>query len=286
MIRICHCPDFCLILVAMADPSENDSYSQAHIARLTPSSPHMAEVLELGNRNSKTLGFLPEGAYRQHASDGKILIAVGPNGQVLGYLLYSINRRQMLAYIVHLCVKKNHRRKGIARILIDELKRISLEYTGIRARCRRSYKLDGFWQELGFVAAGEREGRGKSKELITIWWYDHGHPTLFTQAWEKNSQSKTKIVVDANVFYDLSKAPDADSIESHSLLADWLGESVVLCLTNEIFNEIIRHPDRAMRRKHRIQVRSFHLVECDLKDYEENYLTTGTARVTNLTCVI
>jgi len=55
----------------------------------------------LGRRYRATLGFLPDGAYDDHASQGHILGAYDHAGGLTGYLLYRVSRRR--AVIAHLC---------------------------------------------------------------------------------------------------------------------------------------------------------------------------------------
>ena len=242
------------------------------IQTLSPDSPYLTEVIRFGSENSTTLGFLPKGAYVQSACSKQILIAIDNNNRLLGYLLYAINNRQSFTYIVHLCVDKAYRRHGVALALTDELKKKTLALTGIRVRCRRDYNLRHLWESLGFTVKGEMLGRGKDNKPLTIWWYDHGHPTLFTAAAEKISTSKVQVVLDANVFYDLSEPPDDENEESLSLLADWLDNDIEFCLTAEIYNEVDRHEDRKERAAKRRDVGKFAVLELKNNVYE-NCLT-------------
>jgi ribosomal protein S18 acetylase RimI-like enzyme len=47
-----------------------------------------------------------------------LLVATDDKGNFLGYLLYGISGKKMLAYIVHLCVHPEHRKKKVATILV------------------------------------------------------------------------------------------------------------------------------------------------------------------------
>lgn len=221
------------------------------IVTIDENSPHLEEVIDLAQANSATLGFLPRGAFINYAANDQILVALDDKESVLGYLLYAINRKSVFVYIVHLCVERFSRRKGIAEALFNELKRVTRDtYRGIRVRCRRDYDASTLWPKLGFRVTGEIPGRSKHGTKLTIWWFDHGHQTLFTYADEQRTHLKLKVAIDANVFYDLDESSTPKNEESQSLLADWLEENVELCLTSEIFNEINRNPDeRARKRK-------------------------------------
>jgi GNAT superfamily N-acetyltransferase/predicted nucleic acid-binding protein len=232
--------------------------------------PYLEAVVELAQANSDTLGFLPRGAFIGHATYGQILVALDDKEKVLGYLLYGTNRKEVLAYITHLCVAQPQRGQGIALALFDELKKVTKDtFRGIRVRCRRDYEANAVWPKLGFVAAGERPGRSKHGTTLTIWWFDHGHPTLFTLADEQRTRSKLKVALDANVFYQLQDPPTSANEESQSLLADWLQENVELCLTNEIFNEIDRHLDEDERKRGRAFAHTFLILSSPDDDFQK-----------------
>ena len=164
----------------------------------------------------------------------------------------------MLAYIVHFCVRRSQRGKGVAKALFDELKKATKDaFRGIRVRCRRDYEASALWPKLGFVATSEMPGRSKYGTKLTVWWFDHRHPTLFTIADERRSQAKLKVAIDANVFYQLQESPTSLNEESQSLLADWLQEDAELCLTDEILNEIDRHRDEKERQRGRAFASTF-----------------------------
>lgn len=216
------------------------------------------KTIELGNQNKATLGFLPKGAYIRSAKNKRLLVAADEKNNFLGYLLYDVNFRNMAAYIVHLSTIKSHQKSGVAKALFDELKEITKNnYRGIRVRCRRDYKLSPFWSKLGFIPKREVPGKSKHGSTLTIWWFDHGHPTLFTIAEQQRTSSKSKVVIDANIFFDLNESSSSSNKQSQPLLADWLEEKIELCLTPEIYNEIDRHEDKTMREKSRSFAESF-----------------------------
>jgi ribosomal protein S18 acetylase RimI-like enzyme/predicted nucleic acid-binding protein len=231
------------------------------IVAIDEGSPHLEKVIELAQANIATLGFFPKGAFVGYAARKQILVALDDEKNVLGYLLYATSPKKMLAYIVHLCVETSQRRRGIATALFDELKKATKDsFSGIRVRCRRDYGLSGFWSRLGFAAVGERPGRSKRGTTLTVWRFDHELPTLFTFADERRTQSKLRVAIDANVFYDLEEPPTPENEESQSLLADWLEENIELCLTSEIFNEIDRNRDKTERERKRAFARQFRML--------------------------
>ena len=171
---------------------------------------------------------------------------------------YNINQKGKFVSIVHLCVEPSHRQKGVAKALVDYFKKITRDefFQGIRIHCRRDYKVNDVWPKFGFNALDEKHGRSKQGSTLTVWWFDHGHPTLFTLADEQKIGSKLPVVIDANIFYDLQKSPQsASEKESHSLLAGWL--NIKLHLTPEIYNEINRHKNEIKRKSGREFIKKF-----------------------------
>lgn len=75
--------------------------------------------------------------------------------------------------------------------------------------------------------------------------------------------SKSRAVLDASVLFDLQGPVSKKTEESKALEAPWLRESVVLCLTDEIYHEINRHPDRPERNRCRRFARNFTLLQHD-----------------------
>jgi predicted nucleic acid-binding protein len=223
-------------------------------------SKHLASVKALGAANSTTLGFFPEGAFDDYASRRQIIVALGEERSCVGYLLYRVSNNQ--AIIVHLCVAESSRRSGVAERLVNHLKQITKCFRGIGLRCRRDYEANKVWPRFNFSALHDRPGRGKDPRVLTFWWFDHGHPDLFTSSILETASSKLCVVVDANVFFDLKYESRPGYQESNSLTADWLAESVEICVTDEILNDINRSENDDDRRRNRESVAAFTRLPC------------------------
>lgn len=230
------------------------------IQEIDQTSEHLATVKCLGAANAQTLGFFPEGAFDDYARRRQIIIAINESGKCVGYLLYRISQDR--AIIVHLCVDSQQRDHGVARGLVDYLKKAVKDLRGIGLRCRRDYEASKIWHKLGFVALYDQPGRGKIRTNLTYWWFDNGHPTLFSDALLENIKSKLCVVIDANVFFDLNDKTRRGHEESSSLLADWLSDNIELCLTDEIFNEINRSSDEVERNRERQLAKNFTSLPC------------------------
>ncbi|MEW6493048.1 MAG: GNAT family N-acetyltransferase, partial [Cyanobacteriota bacterium] len=153
--------------------------TQFKIEIIDDESPHLQTVIELGDAHKKTLGFFPEGAFRRHAALRQIIVAVEPQSRCIGYLLYRYSSEYNRIAIIHLCVAPSERKKGVAKLLVDYLKQITQDYRGIGLSCRRDYKLDNFWTNLGFVPKDDKSAK-KPGKLLTYWWLDYGHPNLLS----------------------------------------------------------------------------------------------------------
>jgi len=222
------------------------------IIEIKQNSKLLQDIIDLGDRNKDTLGLLPHAAYEEAANQGHILIAVTPNQECVGYLLYRIVKTKRRAAITHLCVDKEFRGNGIGRKLVEYLAYSTHDLLGISLFCKRGYDSHNFWPYIGFQYVGEKLGRGKNRDILTHYWYDHNHPSILTLIDKKKIESKTmEAVIDTNIFVFLFENPD------HPLLADWLLEDLALCVTPELYNEINRD-DRGNRRREMLRyARSF-----------------------------
>jgi predicted nucleic acid-binding protein/GNAT superfamily N-acetyltransferase len=231
--------------------------------------PELLKVIKLAQSNSATLGFLPKGAFANYATHGQLIGAFENNNELIGYLLYAVNIKGRFVYLVHLCVEEKFRQKGTAHLLFNDFKeRTKKHYRGVRVRCRRDYEATKVWQKLGFAAVDDTVGRSKQGSTLTIWWFDYGHPDLFSQSYSTSSETKVQVVIDANIFFELQHPHIERNKGSLALLNDWLQESVELCLTQEIFNEINRHSDPEIRKKARTFASTFAKVNCEFPEFE------------------
>lgn len=236
------------------------------IAEIDLRSPYLAAVKALGKAYSGTLGLFPEGAFEDHAAKRWIIAALDAHGTCVGYLLYRVSYG--CATIVHLCVDVPYRGHGVAHQLLEALKQRTTALRGVRVRCRRDYPAHQMWPRLGFVAVRDDLGRGRERKPVTIWWLDHGHATLLTAADMERLEAKLRVVMDANVFFDLQAVDDPESEESQALLADWLQADVELCIADELLNEINRNSDRQERERQRAFAQNFTRVQSDNAEFD------------------
>jgi hypothetical protein len=99
---------------------------------------------------------------------------------------------------------------------------------------------------------------------LDYWWFDHKHDDLFSQAASReDTPERILTAMDANVFYDLTCDGRPHSDDTRVLQADWLQDSVVLCVTQEIYNEIHRSPTEADKKRCRIAAQRFRELKTD-----------------------
>lgn len=206
------------------------------------------QAIALGDRYTKRLGLMTPPAYRSMADDGGLVVAV-EDEVVIGYALFGLPKRSPHVRLAHLCVAHEHRGKGAARLLIEEIRRRYPQRLGIRAKCRRDYGLSGMWTSLGFVPRGEGRGRGSDGETLDAWWLDLGHPDLFT---EVESDALLTVAVDHGVFTDLrGRASEKEANPSQTLDAEWLSDLVELAYTPQLVREVRDIDDDAERQHQR-----------------------------------
>ncbi|MFB2737711.1 GNAT family N-acetyltransferase [Umezakia ovalisporum] len=236
--------------------------TQLTIAVIDDKSPYLESVIALGDANKATLGFFSKGSFRDHAARRQVIIALDSQAGFIGYLLYRASSSFDRVSIIHLCIEPSHRGKRLTKKLVDYLTKITQQYSGIGLTCRRDYGLDNMWSKLGFVAKFDKPAKTPGKKL-TFWWLDYGKPNLFSSAAIHQREDKLSVVIDHNIFFDLSADENIDNEQSKSILADWLQSEINLCLTEEIFNKINNIYSDYQRDYHRNFAGSFTRFTCN-----------------------
>jgi ribosomal protein S18 acetylase RimI-like enzyme len=223
------------------------------------------QVIDLGDRNKKTLGFTTRVTFSEYAGRGRIFVAVR-GCELLGYVLFDLPGHRVR--LGHLCVAESSRDLGIARRLVDHLSEQYRDRLGISLRCRRDWDAARLWPKLGFEAQSNAPGRSMAGHLLTAWWRDHGHPDLFTAA--AAERPRTLVAMDSNVFRDLHEpGRGAQAAESKALLADWLSDEIELVVTPTLRTELNTHTDAGKREALMNAVTRYRTVRGDLTIVDE-----------------
>lgn len=250
------------------------------VEEVPPHSELLEKVRRLWRIHSDTLGFFTDGAFNEHARKRCILAAVANDGSLLGYTLFRTTRRRRAA-IAHLCVDSSARRAGVARQLFEAVKQRTSNCDDITVRCRRDFDANRIWPKLNFVAVGEERGRGKESTILTIWRYELNPLPMLNAMSQRTDQDPMSVAIDANVFFDIDeKLPGRE--ESRALQADWLGQFIELCLTDEIYNEVDRRDHTNERERQRDRISRFRVLSTD-RQREEEVTTKLRAQFPNWT---
>ncbi|MBN73819.1 MAG: hypothetical protein CME32_31570 [Gimesia sp.] len=245
---------------------KESSRGEISIEVVREDSQYLTDVKRLWSENRATLGFFPDGAFSDRAQKGQILAAV-KSGVVAGYALYSISSKQNKVSLTHLCVDKPFQKQGIARQLIDELRIQTNSCRGIGLFCRRDYSAIKLWPKLGFVAISEKRGKSQDGHELTYYWIEHQHKTLFSSI--DDTDSRMKVVIDANIFYDIEDPTRKEAEETWGLMADWIQPLIQLCISEELYNEIQRIEDSDLRKDRMQKARGFDCLICNTDEFHE-----------------
>ena len=228
---------------------------KVEILRLT--SDDLGAVDDLMKRNSRTLGFLPTEALTDYLHKGCVLGAKIGRDSLIGYLLYAPSQSRFR--IVQLCVSEEFRGRGVANRLLESLKEVATTQSAITLSCRRDFPAHYMWPKLGFVAIGEKPGRSEARYPLTLWHLTLNPANQIDLGLFKaqTSDETVDVIIDAQIFFDLSNPNSDGSERSTALLSDFLVDSLNLWTTDELFNEINRSNDSEQRRIGRESLRLF-----------------------------
>ena len=215
-------------------------------------------VETLRKENNRTLGFMAFEVLREFLNRGGVLGAKTNEGVLIGYLLYASYHARIR--VVHLCVSEHHRGSGIAARLFDELRQRSTTQLTIKLSCRRDFPAHTLWPKLGFVPVDETPGRSLAGHLLTRWEYQLAESKQLDLFREKASNEAVDVVIDAQIFFHFHEPSSAESDPSKGLLADFLSDSLDLCMTEEIFVEIDRIKDSVRRADRRRRAYEFRIL--------------------------
>jgi hypothetical protein len=210
---------------------------------------------------------MPREAFLKRADQGNIIICVDQDqNKCVGYVLFYEAKQRVK--LTHLCVTPKYRGLRITKKLLYAVREKTPESSGILASCRRDYDLSQFWTSLGFAAIHERKGRSQQGTILTEWWLDYCQPNLFTSQQFENASRKIPVVIDANIFFDLTNEDGDYAKDSQALLADWLASEIEIFITYEIYNEIDRNRDSEERQHLRTSLNKFSLLLCQADEVE------------------
>ena len=203
------------------------------IEEVSPDSPYYEQVIELGDANSKTLGFLPYEAISHAAAEGRVLAYV-EDGHVKGYALFGKRASTGDISLTHLCVAHSERGRGIARQLVEGIVERHQHRAAIRLSCRKDYDANAMWPHLGFQRIGEKPGRSRQGLPLVTWIRPIAARTLFEEP--EQDDARMLVAIDTNILLDILEQRDFPA--SLALTADWVAEAAELAVTEQSRSEL------------------------------------------------
>ena len=212
-------------------------------------------VDELMKRYSSTISFLPLVALEDYLRKESVLGARAPGGQLIGYLLYGAYADRFR--ITQLCVRDDFRNQGLARKLIDALKRSASIQKVMVLRCRNDFEANAIWPKLGFVPIDEKPGRSKEGHLLTLWRLTLAPDDQLALFRANISDTVLDVVIDAQIFFDFDRQDSDVTQPSKALVSDLFVDSVNLWFTDELFSDIKQHNSPEVRKASRERTGQF-----------------------------
>ncbi|GAA3934447.1 GNAT family N-acetyltransferase [Chitinophaga oryziterrae] len=218
---------------------------------------HLEDIIKLWGGNRATLGLMPRDAFIDSIKKNWVIIA-REDGFVTAYLLFRFTNRNQTLSIVHLCVDKDSRGKGLSSKLIDKLVELyKSSARGIKLSCRSDYlHAIEFWKRYNFQPKGRQPSRGSNQNVhLIIWWFSFGKNDLFSYI----ETDKIKAVLDFNIIAklrDLNINDDCYEEVAH-LQNDYLVSDVEYFQTSETISEIFRDQNQERKNRSTAFIRNF-----------------------------
>ena len=217
---------------------------------------YVDQVRTLGDANRPTLGFLRSRVYAEAAAKGRLWIAVsGVRKNLTGYLLFGGAYPHLR--VVQMFVHPEFRSQGVARTLIEELKRHGEEtnHQTVSARVATELPANGFWQRQGFRVVRQVPGGKTTGRTLNIYLFELDAPMLFREYQDDATSSvedtreitypsrpilqTLSYVVDLNFFFDAVR--NRDTGEAARILSLAFNSEIRLSVTPEFVRELERH---------------------------------------------
>ena len=217
---------------------------------------YVEQVRDLGDAHRSELGFLPSTAYADAAMKGRLWIAADRTTRDLaGYLFFGGTYPHLKVFQVY--VSPEFRSRGVARTLIEDLKRYGEEtyHQTVTAKVATELPANRFWQGIGFRVAQQVLGGKTSGRTLNVYLLELNVPSLFREYQDDAVSSAEEVqritypsrpilqtpsyVLDLNVFFDVVKNRDAG--EAAQIISSAFNNEIRLSVTPEFVRELERH---------------------------------------------
>lgn len=212
------------------------------------------EVMQIANGEKEALGFIPEGAYREAAQHGRLVVAQS-GLQVAGFIMFGGVFPH--ARVQQIGVAPSSRRSGVGTFLISHLiERLEREgFLTIKARVARDLSAaQAFYAKNGFEDASIVVGGEARRRVIVVRVRHLDSPSLLDAAGRAVDWASSRApialrrsrpgeahfyVIDLNVLFDLVRDRNR-SQEAHSLFRAALSHSLRIAVAAEFLAELTR----------------------------------------------
>jgi len=211
--------------------------------------PFVDEVIKEADLEKDALGFLREGVYREVAAQGKLIVAAIGH-EYAGHLLFGGVSPHARVFQTH--VKKRFRRRGIGRLLIEELVRSaeSWSYLSITARVASDLDANAFYQSMGFEHVRTAPGGSTRNRVINVRVRELNTPHLFKPLAlrrmddlglvERLPARAPQYVIDLNVMFDVVRRR-MNAEDAGRIMTAGFNNFVRLAITREFIEELRRN---------------------------------------------
>lgn len=127
-------------------------------------------IKQLMDEHRNELGFVIRAALERSIISSEIIVAIGDNEELLGFVHYH-HRRDGQTTIYNIVVRQVQRRQGIGRKLLDELKleASNLQQQFMFLKCPEQLPANKFYRDYGFLLTETQKGK---KRELSIWQID------------------------------------------------------------------------------------------------------------------
>lgn len=159
-------------------------FNWAILQRYDEIEPYLVAVSAASDSNKNALGFIPRTVFTDFARRGELWAAVSSDGDeryYLGHLLFQ--SKYPRASVLQIYSDAKGRRHGVARSLLDELKRklTSEGYLSISARVAADLGPSrDFWRKMDFRVQSVKAGGRSTGRQILVHYHELASPQLFS----------------------------------------------------------------------------------------------------------
>lgn len=208
-------------------------------------------VAEEADKHRDALGFFAKSVYKQFSDKNNLWILLVDNTYA-GHIMFSTAWTKLKITINQTFVKAKHRKQGLAKLLVLELKKWGEKHNFLHIRANVADDLNAanlFYDKLGFKAVRQKKGGNVKNRQINIRILDLDTPTLLTFCENRHNLSFTtsnpinsnyKYCLDLNILNDFIKhrmhKPYVDKILKNGLCGN-----LEVYVSVEAKNEIARN---------------------------------------------